>query len=688
MSSIKIIHLSDLHLFEPHFTTPLRTLKEKLIEMRKNEGDFDMLVITGDIRNKGNGSYEPAKKYINDLCNSLGISTSNIFIVPGNHDCNRHEVEKANWGPTAKILKELQNLNLAARKQSWPGFIEFLNFSACYESHTGAKWIIENLNKDVPSITLDHNKFGHGLPGFETKDVTIKGVPFRLIGVNSAITEVDGNTQPIAGYTYLDSFLDISAETLPLVALHHPIADLHQDEQKKVGELLNSAEALVLTGHIHTTSDTRGGINRDSSIELGAGSSKGQQWQDGQHCRVIEFDPDQEIVLLHDFIWWPNYGKWRRFEPFSIDWERWKKCCGPAKTRNPKQYQNQTYITNKQVIELGLYHIHNLYSDFKTPGPTLGKKIVDPFKDGTEIFIVGRSLVQLGRDLLGEKIADAILKHGYKCSFLIADPTRPDVRSLVEDYATVDVIRNTFPSMQEIFNQEEFSSKSFTNGYLEIYGIPSYIPDTYASYKVEDKRYCVLEPGIGVEPHKRPKFCFIDIPENYECVYKLTENIYRDILNHCRATQKPLFGMHIPPDQKYLERLERSIARRGKVSSPQKIQRGNSTDLNLAKGWFIGHFLEASQGLCRQDDVEIKYGIHQEGEERSDASKSDFATTIALLIKGKFRLEFPEEGRVEELTESGDFVIYQRGILHKWRVLSNDTVVVTIRWPSRVPAPL
>ena len=97
-------------------------------------------------------------------------------------------------------------------------------------------------------------------------------------------------------------------------------------------------------------------------------------------------------------------------------------------------------------------------------------------------------------------------------------------------------------------------------------------------------------------------------------------------------------------------------------------------------GWFVGHFIDPSDALRSTDAVEVKWGIHPAGEEKAVWTQARTATSLSLLIQGKFRLIFPQEEIV--LAHQGDYAIWLPNVFHTWRS-EEDSIVLTLRWPSR-----
>lgn len=96
------------------------------------------------------------------------------------------------------------------------------------------------------------------------------------------------------------------------------------------------------------------------------------------------------------------------------------------------------------------------------------------------------------------------------------------------------------------------------------------------------------------------------------------------------------------------------------------------------RGWFIGHFIEA-HSACQTAEVEVKWGVHEAGQERDQWSTNRTATTLSILIHGRFRLFFPEHEIL--LAEVGDYALWLPGVPHTW-VAETVSTVLTLRFPS------
>jgi hypothetical protein len=98
------------------------------------------------------------------------------------------------------------------------------------------------------------------------------------------------------------------------------------------------------------------------------------------------------------------------------------------------------------------------------------------------------------------------------------------------------------------------------------------------------------------------------------------------------------------------------------------------------RGWLVGHFLEGVADPRTTEGVAIKWGIHPAGEKRCAWAVNQEATTLSVLVQGRFRLTFPAESFL--LERPGDYVIWAPGVPHHWAAEA-PSVVLTVRWPSR-----
>jgi quercetin dioxygenase-like cupin family protein len=109
---------------------------------------------------------------------------------------------------------------------------------------------------------------------------------------------------------------------------------------------------------------------------------------------------------------------------------------------------------------------------------------------------------------------------------------------------------------------------------------------------------------------------------------------------------------------------------------------GNAAEVTSdTRGWLIGHFIDPSEGVRSSKDVEVKWGTHPAGDKRPEWTSDDQRTTLVLLVQGNFRVDLTEGSST--MTRQGDYIMWGPGIDHSWEA-NEDSVVVTVRWPSQV----
>jgi len=114
---------------------------------------------------------------------------------------------------------------------------------------------------------------------------------------------------------------------------------------------------------------------------------------------------------------------------------------------------------------------------------------------------------------------------------------------------------------------------------------------------------------------------------------------------------------------------------------PPKVVFGNASVEGANRwGWFLGHFITPTDDPRSTPLLEVKWGVHKAGDGRNQWATNVEATTLSILINGRFRLQFPEQEFV--LSREGDYVLWCPGVPHYWTA-EEDSTIVTVRWPSK-----
>ena len=108
-----------------------------------------------------------------------------------------------------------------------------------------------------------------------------------------------------------------------------------------------------------------------------------------------------------------------------------------------------------------------------------------------------------------------------------------------------------------------------------------------------------------------------------------------------------------------------------------EVVTGNAGD-DTRLGWFVGHFMDEASGRMT-GEVEVKWSAYAGGEHRDGWGANHSATTLCILVRGRFHLRFPD--REVWLEREGDFCQWAPNVPHWWEP-DGPTVVISVRWPS------
>ena len=145
---------------------------------------------------------------------------------------------------------------------------------------------------------------------------------------------------------------------------------------------------------------------------------------------------------------------------------------------------------------------------------------------GSELFMAGRTFMAWSRSAKG--FATEVAKKAIKCRMIIADPTLPELKSLViTDQAQGELlyVYNTFKEQLPIGFRRGLKERHKSGGFIEIYGIPCYLPSTFTLLEIAGGvKYCNLEVGIAADPDRRVPIFFKNVSDGD--VYTALKHIY------------------------------------------------------------------------------------------------------------------------------------------------------------------
>ncbi|MCP4373865.1 MAG: metallophosphoesterase [Deltaproteobacteria bacterium] len=529
MGSLYILHLADLHIDinSNQESSPMtESLCRKLREFhRKHEANsLDLILISGDLVNRGSNSYSFVRERLNAICNASDTNKDRIFFVPGNHDIEREKCDPHTYGAFTLELKKDPSL--------------FSKFEKNESLQIAFREPFSRYNEFARSYKLI-NAQDFCVPGFACADLPLDGLNIRLCGLNTALVSGENcngdnsnfSTNRCCGFPYLSKMLANTSNKLNIVVSHYPLSWLEDTERQKTLQLLAQNNSILLTGHAHRQIEETSGLAQASLLQLGTGTAYGENWEGRNHCRIIELDPGKDDAVLHDWYWTGDYG-WRSFEPLEVH------CKGWAVQR--KNFKRPTKLNVKDIIDkaqrVGLNDIQNNRHEDSRAKHFL--HIIDVAAPESDLVIIGRSLKHWAD--CSHKIEKAINEKGIHVKLgLLDENSLPNKKLTPDDDENKSWIEKPDPhdwAMDDVavsmakYRRIRISKSS--KGSLKVYGLPFYVPHSFVAYTdVHDgERYCSEEAGLATEEFGRP---FIEVRTSCTAgqSYGLaTEGIYKSML--------------------------------------------------------------------------------------------------------------------------------------------------------------
>ncbi|NOD90986.1 MULTISPECIES: metallophosphoesterase [unclassified Ruegeria] len=329
MSKVKWLHLSDWH--HRPMTADRRVILDKLLEDIKEREEIhdellnlDFVIFSGDIAFSGMKTEfdEAHDLFFKPLQDRIGSDVPFVF-CPGNHDIDRATIDKipADWAKEAGTLG---------------------SYSEPLEEMVSDSAITELFLRPFKNYKSFCEKFGQN---YETgslsyfKSLKLAGKNIGICSINTAwhsarydIThrtcdEVTGiwdygalkvTEKQIRGCIEQSKCCD-----LKILVMHHPLNWLSEDDQVRIGRLINSHFDIVLNGHEHRPDMNELSGGAGSILQIPAGASYNRRVSsDPRYTNAYNFcllDAEDFSGQVHHRIWSEDRDRW------SADDRYWNK---------------------------------------------------------------------------------------------------------------------------------------------------------------------------------------------------------------------------------------------------------------------------------------------------------------------------------------------------------------------------
>ncbi|PET17061.1 metallophosphoesterase family protein [Bacillus thuringiensis] len=307
---VNLLHISDIHFGADYNSETLNALRKNalnrlvktLSELPKAEKP-DIVVISGDITWQGKqDGYILAKEWINELLETLELTTNELIVCAGNHDINREEAfavkppssskEADEWLTTEKIQYFINH---------FPRFDEFCNDLKIPPLSLGEKKYNLVGYRDLLGLRFIVLNSSWFCRGEEDRNNLWIGLPLlRLMEANSQLIDTD----------------DYDNEIISVGAIHHPYNWLNEEEISTYGDrpatyrYLAERSHLILSGHVHGTIDEPTRMYNRGYLILGGATYAGGNYRN--NFSILKINKENRSVIQTPFEYDPRYSKWEK----------------------------------------------------------------------------------------------------------------------------------------------------------------------------------------------------------------------------------------------------------------------------------------------------------------------------------------------------------------------------------------
>ena len=303
MERTTILHISDFHIRHTSGKTfdqdvVLQPLIERVQKDREEIGlKPELIFVTGDLSFRGKTSeLETAKEFLDQLCQALDLTETQLFVVPGNHDVDRNRYrpnDVPKYNSMAELNRELAHPEYLA--DLLKGQAEYFDFMDQHYSHL--------------------RPLGENLVPFVQSYQTQSGRRLGIMGLNSAILcrcSPDKGLAALGEYQLQkakDALAALDPCDLNMACFHHPVDWLWLDDQDIARTHLD--EFLIFTGHLHKGA---AGYLHDSDGQFFLSSAGGAYLgSDSKHpmgYQYLSIDWEDSNLILDFRTYFPRSRKW------------------------------------------------------------------------------------------------------------------------------------------------------------------------------------------------------------------------------------------------------------------------------------------------------------------------------------------------------------------------------------------
>ena len=240
----RFVHVSDIHFGQEKNGTKIpqddarRKLVEDVAEFAKMRGKADLVLVLGDVAYSGKAEeYRSAGLWLDNLTRAAGCAETDVAVVPGNHDCDRSELnvvssvihQNIRGGSVANAHMVLDQIANGREEANLilPKFKAFREFAASYNSDFVSA-VAPSWTKNLP--------LGNG--------VTLRFIGLTSVQICDSDDRLGSMVLGCSQYVFPDE-----PDVINVVMMHHPIEWFMDATEAR--QYLHSRARVIMVGHEH-----------------------------------------------------------------------------------------------------------------------------------------------------------------------------------------------------------------------------------------------------------------------------------------------------------------------------------------------------------------------------------------------------------------------------------------------------
>ena len=280
------LHVSDFHFKNDDSydrDVVLNSLISAVEEKVRLEGICpDCIFVTGDVAHSGREQeYAAASDFFDKLRKVTALDKNRLFIVPGNHDVDRHKGK----GLVRSLSSEEESVDFFGPEHPQHHFTKLEAFRRWFNSY------FEGVREFPFRSTC------------QTQEIDVRGIRIGIVAINSALFSLDQNDHGKLwiGRRCLDKALaeiDELSSHLRIALIHHPLEWLHEDERSNIQTKLSNNVDCILRGHLHEAESGVTLTSTTSVLHLAAGAAyQSRQYPNRAFFVRVDLDASESRIL-------------------------------------------------------------------------------------------------------------------------------------------------------------------------------------------------------------------------------------------------------------------------------------------------------------------------------------------------------------------------------------------------------